>query len=113
MASFCVACGASLPEDARFCSACGKAVLRTGAAGLLSTPAGPLTRPRIGRKIAGVCRGLANRYTWDVTWTRVIAVLLAVFAFPFGLLAYGLFWLLMPDEPLALISPTSNLDTAT
>ena len=51
---------------------------------------GPLTRPRAGRKLAGVCQGLANQYSWDVTLTRVIAVLLAVLVFPVGLLAYGL-----------------------
>ncbi len=110
MASYCAACGASLPGEARFCSACGKAVIHPAA---ISFPAhGPLTRPRAGRKLAGVCQGLANQYGWDVTWTRVIAVLLAVLVFPVGLLAYGLFWLMMPEEPLVLPSTTS-LDTAT
>jgi phage shock protein C len=109
MASYCAVCGASLAGEARFCSACGKAVIHPAA---ISFPRGPATRPRAGRKLAGVCQGLANQYGWDVTLTRVIAVLLAVLVFPVGLLAYGLFWLMMPEEPLILPSTTS-LDSAT
>ncbi len=45
--------------------------------------------------------------------TRVIAVVLAIMVFPIGLLAYGLLWLMMPDEPLALPATTQHLDTAT
>jgi phage shock protein PspC (stress-responsive transcriptional regulator) len=45
--------------------------------------------------------------------TRVIAVVLAIMVFPVGLLAYGLLWLMMPDEPLALQTTTHHLDTAT
>jgi phage shock protein C len=112
MASYCSACGASLPGEARFCSACGKAVIHPAAISFPGPTQGPVTRPRAGRKLAGVCQGLANQYGWDVTLTRVIAVLLAVLVFPVGLLAYGLFWLMMPEEPLILPSTTS-LDTAT
>jgi phage shock protein C len=70
-------------------------------------------RPRAGRKLAGVCQGLANQYGWDVTLTRVIAVVLAIFVFPIGLIAYGLLWLMMPEEALALPPTTHHLDTAT
>jgi phage shock protein C len=106
MASYCAACGATLPGDARFCSSCGKPVVQPGAAAYMG-PRGPLTRPRAGRKIAGVCQGLANQYGWDITWTRVITVLLAVLVFPIGLLMYGLFWLIMPEEPLPVAATTS------
>ncbi len=101
------ACGASLPGGARFCSACGKAVTEPGAVGFPGAARGTdPTRPRAGRKLAGVCQGLANQYGWDVTLTRVIAVLLAVLVFPVGLLAYGMFWLIMPEEPL--VRPIGN-----
>ena len=40
-----------------------------------------LIRPRHGRKIAGVCQGLANRFGWDVVLVRVTAVILAVTLF--------------------------------
>jgi phage shock protein C len=106
MAAFCSACGGSLPEAARFCPACGKEVVggtNYGPASVL--PA--LVRPRAGRKVAGICRALANQYGWDITWTRVIAVLLIFFTFPIGLVAYGVFWLIMPEEPLAMVTTTS------
>jgi phage shock protein C len=113
MASFCAGCGSSLPGGARFCSTCGKAVTEPGPIGSSgAVPPGLLMRPRAGRKLAGVCQGLANQYRWDVTLTRVIAVLLAVLVFPIGLLAYGLLWMMMPEEPLALPPATTNLDIA-
>ena len=84
MASYCANCGASLSSGARFCSACGRAVTEPGpvaGSGPVRTP-NPLIRPFAGRKLAGVCQGLANQYGWDVTLVRVITVLLAVFTFP-------------------------------
>ena len=114
MASYCSACGVSLPGGARFCSACGKPVTVPGVASSTASDWARLSvRPRAGRKLAGVCQGLSNQYGWDVTLTRVIAVVLAIMVFPVGLLAYGLLWLMMPDEPLALPATTHHLDTAT
>ncbi|AXC14424.1 hypothetical protein ACPOL_5170 [Acidisarcina polymorpha] len=52
--------------------------------------------------IAGVCQGLANQYGWDVTWVRVIAVISAIFAGGLGAIAYVVFWVVTPEEPLAL-----------
>jgi phage shock protein C len=57
--------------------------------------------------VAGVCQGLANSYAWDVTWVRVITVLLAVFGGGIGLIAYIVFWVVMPEEPLALPQSTA------
>ncbi len=62
-------------------------------------------RPLAGRKLAGVCQGLANQYGWDVTLIRVIAVLLAVVAFPIGFVAYLVFWLMVPEQPRLLRQP--------
>ena len=112
MASFCANCGGSLSSGARFCSACGGAVIEPGpvpGSGPVRTP-NPLIRPFAGRKLAGVCQGLANQYGWDVTLVRVITVLVAVFTFPIGLIAYLLFWLIVPEEPRPL--PPATLDTA-
>jgi phage shock protein C len=112
MASFCAGCGSSLSTGARFCSSCGRAVTEPGPVG--SGPArspNPFIRPFAGRKMAGVCQGLANQYGWDVTLVRVIAVLLAVFTFPIGVIAYLLFWLIVPEEPRP-IPPATHLDTA-
>jgi phage shock protein C len=112
MASYCAGCGASLSGGARFCSGCGRAVTEPGpvpGSGPART-ANPLFRPVAGRKLAGVCQGLANQYGWDVTLVRVITVLLAVFTFPVALIAYALFWLIVPEEPRPL--PPATLDTA-
>jgi phage shock protein PspC (stress-responsive transcriptional regulator) len=46
-----------------------------------------------------------------VTLTRVITVVLAVMLLPFGLLAYAVLWLTMPEELLALPA-TTHLDAA-
>jgi phage shock protein C len=112
MASFCANCGGSLSSGARFCSACGGAVIEPGpvpGSGPARTP-NAIIRPFAGRKLAGVCQGLANQYAWDVTLVRVITVLVAVFTFPIGLIAYLLFWLIVPEEPRPL--PPATLDTA-
>jgi phage shock protein C len=55
--------------------------------------------------IAGVCQGLSNAYAWDVVWVRVITVLLTVFGGGAGLLAYVIFWIVMPEEPILLHPP--------
>jgi phage shock protein C len=93
-------------NEARFCSACGT----TLNVGIPNPPVfnvqSRLIRPRAGRMVAGVCQGLANNYAWDVTWVRVITVLLSIFGGGAGLVAYIVFWAVMPEEPLLL--PTGN-----
>ena len=108
MAFFCSGCGKTLGADARFCSACGKPVPE----GSFSTAEarGPLVRPFVGRKIAGVCLGLANYYGWDVDLTRVIAVLITVATIPLGLIAYALFWIVVPQETQTTVA-ISTLNT--
>lgn len=55
-----------------------------------------LARPRQGRMLAGVCRGVANRFGWNVTVVRVLTVLAVVF-FGLSLWIYILLWFLMPN----------------
>ena len=104
MAVFCRNCGKTLADDARFCSGCGAQMQPP----VVPPPYYPtssvtrLVRPRMGRMVAGVCQGLANAYAWDVVWVRVITVLLTVFGGGSGLLAYIIFSIVMPEEPLAL-----------
>lgn len=52
-------------------------------------------RPEEGRLLAGVCCSLAHQWVMDVTLLR-LTFLLASFAWGFGLLIYGLLWLLLP-----------------
>ncbi len=50
--------------------------------------------------IAGVCGGIAEWLSWDVTLVRILYVALSVIsaAFP-GLLVYLALWLIMPKGP--------------
>lgn len=113
MAVSCSNCGHAMNDDARFCSSCGNAVSAApppppppNYAAAYSTPS-RLIRPRFGRMIAGVCQGLANAYAWDVVWVRVIAVLLAVFGGGIGLIAYFVFWVVMPEESIPMPQTTA------
>ena len=110
MTSFCAGCGASLPGGARFCSACGNAVTVPNPIMSTAPPMAPLVRPRVGRKVAGVCQGFANQHGTDANLLRVMAVLLAILLFPVGLVAYATCWLIVPEEPLASTAVT-NLQT--
>ncbi len=101
---FCGRCGSELGSGARFCSACGAPALAAAPGGWQTAgyPGVPLTRPRGSRMIAGVCAGFAQHYRWDLTWVRVIAVLAAVFSSGAGIVAYVVFWIIMPEEPWRL-----------
>jgi phage shock protein C len=50
--------------------------------------------------IGGVCGGLADYFEVDVTLVRVI-VLVLMFAYGFGILAYILAMIIIPREPLS------------
>jgi len=57
-----------------------------------------LVRPKQGRKIAGVARGLADYFNVDVTLVRIAwAFLLVPGGLP-GLVPYLICWLIMPEE---------------
>ncbi len=104
---FCGRCGNALVGEARFCAACGAAVLMTQAVpGYLAGMR--LERPRTNRVIAGVCAGLARHYRWDLTWVRVLTVLITVFSSGAGLVAYIVFWIVMPEELWMLPAPTGT-----
>ena len=62
-------------------------------------PSNPLRRSRKHRLIGGVCGGLADWLSWDVTLVRVLYIIVSIFsvAFP-GLLAYIILWIIMPEE---------------
>jgi phage shock protein C len=112
MASYCAGCGASLPGGANFCSTCGKAVIEPGPVAYTGGAFSPLVRPITGRKVAGVCQGIANQFGWDVTAVRVVTALLAVFTFPIALLVYLLMWLIVPEEART-VPPVTTLNTTT
>jgi phage shock protein PspC (stress-responsive transcriptional regulator) len=63
-----------------------------------------MRRPE-GKVVAGVCTGLAAHWGADVVLLRVAAVLLTIFAFPVGLIAYVVLWAVMPMAPEGLPVP--------
>lgn len=73
-----------------------------------------LYRSRTERMIAGVCGGLAEYFDIDPTLVRLIAVALTL-AGGSGILAYIIFWFVVPQKPLNLASvddPTMAASTA-
>lgn len=96
MALYCSRCGKGLEEQARFCSACGSPARPPGSSRLY--------RPRAGRIIAGICQGMSVVYGWDPVIVRLAAVLLGSLLIPIAILAYGILWIVIPEERLALPS---------
>jgi phage shock protein C len=98
---YCNYCGKVIQDDANICAYCGT---RVGA--VLSRKR--LMRPRRDRKVAGVCAGFAEYFDLDVTLVRVVWITLVFLGAGFGLIAYIVAWIIMPEEPLALPAPASG-----
>src|SRR6195256_3224964 len=94
---YCNYCGKVIQDDAAVCAYCG---IRVGA----SVARHRLTRPRQGRKIAGVCLGFAEYFDIDVTIVRVIWLITAIMS-GIGAIPYVIAWIVMPEEPLLLAAP--------
>lgn len=57
-----------------------------------------LIRPKSGRKIGGVCLGIANYLGIDVTIVRVVFVFLVLPGGAPGLIPYLILWFVIPGE---------------
>ncbi len=66
-----------------------------------------LRRPRSGRLIGGVCAALADRFGWNVSLVRLIAVLSSLIPGP-QVVFYIVAWILIPGEPAAASGGTAN-----
>jgi phage shock protein C len=95
---YCNYCGKVIQDDALVCAYCG---IRVGA----SLARLKLVRPRLGRKVAGVCLGFSEYFDIDVTLVRVVWLIVA-FMTGVGFLSYLIAWIIMPEEPLLLPAPT-------
>jgi phage shock protein C len=95
---FCTQCGQQTPEEALYCSRCGKAAKTNPGGGAPKR----LFRLRDDKKIAGICAGLAKYLDVDVTLVRILTVAtVCVTGFLPGLVAYVVVWAIMPlEEPL-------------
>jgi phage shock protein C len=61
-------------------------------------------RPRLGRKVAGVCLGFSEYFDIDVTVVRVVWLITAIMTC-IGFIPYIIAWIVMPEEPLPLPAP--------
>jgi phage shock protein C len=102
---YCNCCGKAIPDDAQLCAYCGVRVTGTVVARKR------LVRPRNGRKIAGVCLGFAEYFDLDVSLIRVVWLVCILGGF--GLLAYIVAWIVIPEEPLYLPAPAASSSNAT
>ena len=57
-----------------------------------------MERPRIGRKLAGVCAAIANYANVDVTVVRIIYILATIFTAFSGAIIYFILMLIIPEE---------------
>lgn len=94
---YCNYCGKVIQDDALVCAYCG---VRVGA----SLARHRLIRPRMGRKIGGVCMGLAEYFDIDVTVIR-LAWLITALMTGVGFIPYVIAWIVIPEEPLLLPAP--------
>jgi phage shock protein C len=60
-------------------------------------------RAREGKMIAGVCRGLADRFSFPVALARVLFIL-SIFAGGWGIILYVALWIAMPYPPLPAVA---------
>jgi phage shock protein C len=91
---YCNYCGKSIQDDANVCAYCG-----TRVGGVVARKR--LVRPREGRKIAGVCLGVAEYFDLDVTMVRLVWLIAGVVTIV-GCISYPIAWIVMPEEPLLL-----------
>ncbi len=112
---FCTRCGVEMDERVNYCSSCGAAT-NNAARWQWSKSAGGtewrLTRPAGGRKIAGVCAGVARYFGWDVSVVRIIWALMAFWPPFVGALGYIVCWIVMPKDPLLLPAPPAGATAA-
>ncbi len=110
---YCIHCGKPLEDGANYCSACGRARSTNPSSASESHDGRSFRRIREGKKIAGVCGGVARYFDLDVTLVRILWILFSICPPIPGLVAYIVCWIAMPQDPLPSSSPSMASTTTT
>lgn len=94
---YCAKCGFPFDEGDEFCFQCG--------AETADVKKERLRRPQQGKKIAGVCAAVANRYHVNPTVVRAAWVGASLLPFTPGLVAYLACWATIPRDKKAQPRP--------
>ena len=105
---YCTSCGIELPDSHRYCNQCGTPTGGAASTSLTRQATRILSRPREGRKIAGVCAGLARYLGIDVTLVRILVVVLTLCPPSGGIIFYLICWIVMPKDVLLLPPPIAT-----
>jgi phage shock protein PspC (stress-responsive transcriptional regulator) len=92
MEGTCPYCKSATNEGASKCAACSSWIVDR-------PPVREWTRARQGKRIAGVCQGLANRFGVPVAALRLL-FLGSILLGGWGILLYIALWIALPLEPL-------------
>ena len=95
----CALCERQINDDSAYCAYCG-AAQRGKSVG--ATRPGRLERSVTDRQLAGVCGGLGVYLGLDSTLVRILWIVLSIVpgAILFGLIAYLVAWLLIPEATI-------------
>jgi phage shock protein C len=106
---YCWNCAKEMEDAANFCSACGTARPQVHPPREDPYARPSLSRIREGKRIAGVCGGVARYFDLDVTLIRVLWIVLTIFAalLP-GMVVYVVCWIAMPQDPLPYVATAST-----
>ena len=94
---YCNYCGKVIQDDANVCAYCG---IRVGGVAARKR----LMRPRVGRKVSGVCAGMGEYFDLDVVLVRLVWLVVAIMT-GVGFLAYLIAWIVIPEEPVVHAVP--------
>jgi len=108
---FCTRCGIQLTDTAKYCSACGAATPNAGFQP--PSPAARLSRPEEGKKIAGVCAGVARYFGLDVSLVRIVWVIVCFWPPFVGVIAYIVCWAVIPRDPLPMMGAAQGSPAGT
>lgn len=88
---FCKTCGFPIEGEDVYCRRCGLSLAPEAA-----KKKRRLRRPEDGKKVAGVCAGVAEYFGKDPRLVRALWAGASILPFSPGLIAYGVCWAVMP-----------------